>query len=94
MRHLGDPLARYRQPVNTWNSVLLEKALAERKAGAEQLQLEGTASVDTVIVSSVGVKGSLLRVCVEIEGLPVEAVVDTGVQCTVISREHLRNLNW
>ena len=58
----------------------LEKALAERKAGAEQLQLEGTASVDVVTVSPVGAKGSLLCVCVEIEGLPVEAVVEHSVQ--------------
>ena len=70
----------------------LEKVLAEKKAGVEQLQLAGTASVDVVTVSTVGAKGSLLRACVEIEGLPVEAVVDTGAQCTVISRELLRNL--
>ena len=70
----------------------LEKVLAERKAGAEQFQLEGTASVDTVTVSTVEAKGSLPRVCVEVEGLPVEAVVDTGAQCTVISRDFLRSL--
>ena len=70
----------------------LEKVLAEKKAGVEQLQLAGTASVDVVTVSTVGAKGSLLRACVEIEGLPVEAVVDTGAQCNVISMELLRNL--
>ena len=48
--------------------------------------------MDVVIVSTVGAKGPLLRACVEIEGLLVEAVVDTEAQCTVISREHLRNL--
>ena len=62
----------------------MEKVLAEKKAGAEQLQLAGTASVDVVTVSTVGAKVSLLQACAEIEGLPVEAVVDTGAQCTVI----------
>ena len=70
----------------------LEKVLTEKKAGVEQLQLAGTASVDVVMVSTVGAKRSLLRACVEIEGLPVEAVVDTGAQCTAISRELLINL--
>ena len=41
----------------------LEKVLVERKAGAEQLQLEGTASVDTMTVNTVGAEGSLPRVC-------------------------------
>jgi hypothetical protein len=36
--------------------------------------------VDTVTVSSVGVKGPLLRIDVEVAGLPVHAVVDTGAQ--------------
>ena len=62
---------------------VLEKALAEKKAGAEQLQVAGTASVEVVMVGTVGAKGSLLLVCVEIEGLPVEAVVGTEAQCTV-----------
>lgn len=31
-------------------------------------------------------------VCVEVEGLPVEAVIGTGAQCTIIVRELLRNL--
>ena len=70
----------------------LEKVLAEKKAGVEQLQLSGTATVDVVTGNTVRAKGSLLRACVEIEGLPVEAVVDTRAQCTVISRELLRNL--
>ena len=35
----------------------LEKALAEKKAGIEQLQLAGTASVDVVTVNTVGAKG-------------------------------------
>ena len=50
--------------------------------------------MDAVTVSTVGAKGMLLHVCVEIEGLPVEAVVVTGAQCTVtvISWELLRNL--
>ena len=34
----------------------------------------------------------MLCACVEFEGLPVEAVVDMGAQCTVISRELLKNL--
>ena len=70
----------------------LEKVLAEKKAGVQQLQLAGTVSVDMLTVSTVGVKGSLLRACVEIEGLPAEAVVDTGAQCTAIFRVLLRNL--
>ena len=71
----------------------LEKVLVKKKAGIEQLlQLAGTVSVDMATVSAVGAKGSLLRACVEIEGLPVEAVVDMGAQCTVTSRELLRNL--
>ena len=70
----------------------LEKILAKKNAGAEQLQLAGTTSVDVVMMSTVGAKGPLLRACVEIEGLPVQAVVDTGEQCTVISRELSRNL--
>lgn len=70
----------------------LERELAERKAAAEQQQLEGGGSVDIVTVSSVGVKGPLLRVGVEIEGLPVQAVVDTGAQCSVISRHLLKLL--
>ena len=70
----------------------LEKVLAEKKTGVEQLQLAGTVSVNMLTVSTVGAEGSLLRACVKIEGLPAEAVVDTGAQCTVISRELLRNL--
>ena len=70
----------------------MEKVLAEKRAGVEQLQIAGTASVDVVTVSTVGAKGPLLRACMEIEGLPVEAVVDTGAQCTIISRELLRTL--
>ena len=62
-------------PVNTWSSVLL-KSWRRYWPRRKQLQLAGTASVDVVMVSTVGAKGSLLRACVEIEGLPVEAVVD------------------
>ena len=70
----------------------LEKALAERKVAAEQQQLEGVGNVDMVTVSSVGVKGSLVRVGLEIEGLPIQAVVDMGAQCTVILRALLRQV--
>ena len=70
----------------------LETVLAERKAATEQQQLEGRGNVDMVTMSSVGVKGALLKVNLEVEGLPVQAVVDTGVQCTVISRQLLKQL--
>ena len=70
----------------------LEKVLAVMKAGIEQLQLARTASVDVVMMSTVGVKESFLCACVEIEGLSVEAVADTRAQCTVISWDLLRNL--
>ena len=58
------PIARYhhwwhRMPVNTWSSVLLKlETLLWEEAGAEELQLAGTASVDMVTVSTLGAKGS------------------------------------
>lgn len=60
----------------------LEKVLVEKETGAEQLQLAGAASVEVVVtVSTVEAKGLLLRACVEIESLPVEAVVDSVPKC-------------
>ena len=80
--------------LHQYSTEALEKALAERKVATEQLQLERGGNVDTITVSSnaADVKGPLLRVRVEIEGLPIQAVVDTGAQCTVISRVLLRQL--
>jgi predicted aspartyl protease len=80
--------------LHQYSTEALEKALAERKVATEQLQLERGGNVDTVTVSSnaADVKGPLLRVRVEIEGLPIQAVVDTGAQCTVISRVLPRQL--
>ena len=47
----------------------LETMLAKGKAAVEQQQQEGRGNVDAVTVSSVGVKGSLLKVNLEVEGL-------------------------
>ena len=58
----------------------LETVLTERKAATEQQQLEGSGNVDMVTVSSVGVKGPLLKVNLEVEGLPVQAVVRLRTQ--------------
>ena len=41
----------------------LEKVLAKKKAGAEQLHLAETASVDVITVSTLGGKGSWSQVC-------------------------------
>jgi hypothetical protein len=70
----------------------LEQVIANCKAAAKQQQLEGDGHVDVMTMSSVDVKGPLLQVSIEVKGLPVQAVVDTGAQCTVISRELLRQI--
>ena len=97
MRHLGDPVATSLVVQDASKhleqcSIELEKALAERKAGAEQLQLEGTASVDVVTVRTVGAKGSLLCVCVEIRGLAVEEGLTWEHSVQLFSRKLLRSL--
>lgn len=73
------------------------------ESGVQDLELEGLCReenrsrtmsterdcVDAVTVSTVEEKRSLLCVCVEVKGLPAEAVVDTGAQFNNISSELL-----
>lgn len=63
----------------------LEGLLAQKRAAMEQHQLTDAARIGTLETTPSELAGAILRVELEIEGFPVEAIVDTGAQCTVIS---------
>ena len=75
----------------------LEQILAKSKLQAEKKLLEGeTANVNALkgeSISTSTVVGPILHLDIEIEGVPVKAVVDSGAQSTVISRDLLHQVN-
>ena len=70
----------------------LERELARKRAAREQHQLEDAVQIVTLVPNVSEAPGSVLRVTMEIEGFPVETVVDTGAQVTVISRGLLHKI--
>ena len=76
----------------------LENLLAERRLNREQRELaeEGDRSQTSAVHASeekAGAVGALLHVDLNIEGLPVKAMVDTGAQSTIVSRSTLHAVN-
>ena len=71
----------------------LEQMLASRRLSREQALLNGSA---TNTVSAAGddvpAVGPTLLLNVSIEGFPVEAMVNTGAQSTIISRSTLHEI--
>ena len=64
--------------------------LAERRRSREQSLLSKSSHVSTVTTcGKVAAIGSTLLLDIKIEGEPVEAMVDSGSQSTIISRETL-----
>ena len=66
----------------------LEDILAKRKLEREQQLLQQAAHVDTIQAKETSLEavGPLLSLKVKIEGLEVDAMVDTSSRSTVISR--------
>jgi hypothetical protein len=58
----------------------------------EQHQLTDAARIGTLETTPSKLAGAILCVDLEIECFPVEAIVDTGTQCTVISRHLLHQV--
>ena len=79
------------KPASQLSTEELEELLARRQAEEEQHSL-GVGRIGVVTSEVSDVKGPVMQVRVSIEGFPVEAVVDTGAQCTVISRSLLRQI--
>ncbi len=76
----------------------LEDMLAERRLNREQQGLveTGTDSQTSAIKASEEkalAVGALLHMNIDLEGLPVKAMVDTGAQSTIISRSTLHAVN-
>ena len=66
----------------------LEKLLATMRLKVERSKL----SVGTVVADTVDAVGPVMFLDVEIEGCPVRAVVDTGSQSTIVSRDQLHQI--
>jgi len=74
----------------------LEKLLAEKRLNREKQELVNDGEVNTVGASGIHAAqavGSSLHVDIQIEGVPVTAMVDTGAQSTIISRSTLHDVN-
>ena len=69
----------------------LEKLLAECRLSREKVKLESASSANAVTASEeqADTVGTWIHVKICIEGLPVPAMIDTGAQSTIISRETL-----
>ena len=69
--------------------------MAERRLCREKVELESASSAIAVAASDeqADAVGTWLHVEICIEGLPVSAMVDTGSQSTIISRETLHAVN-
>ena len=76
------------KPASQLSTEELEELLARRRAKEEQHSLD----VGRIGVVTSGMTGPVMQVKVAIEGFSVESVVDTGAQCTVISRSLLRQI--
>ena len=81
------------QNVNTQEQSVqqLEQLLATMRLNLEQSKLN-TLRVGTVFADSVEAVGPVVSVEVQIEGCPVQAVVDTGAQSTILSRALLHRI--
>lgn len=66
----------------------LEQLLATMHVNLEKSKLQET-RVETVVADAIKAVGPVLFFDVEIEGYPVRAMVDTGAQSTIVSREQL-----
>ena len=74
----------------------LEQLLAKKRLQREQSLLEAGRSVTNAVTAScreVGAIGSLLEIGVSIEGVSVDAMLDTGAQSTIISRSALHDID-
>ena len=69
----------------------LEQWLATMRLNVEQSKLQKS-KVGTVVADSVDAVGPVVLLDVQIEGYPVKAVVDTGAQSTIISRDLLQRI--
>ena len=69
----------------------METLLASMRLKMEQSKLRKS-RVGTVIAQSADAVGPILSVEITVEGCPVTAVVDTGAQSTIISRETLHRV--
>ena len=69
----------------------LEQVLASMKLNMEQTKLKKS-NVGMVISPSAGTVGPVLYLNIKMEGHPVKAVVDSGAQCTIISRDLLHQV--
>ena len=72
----------------------LEDILAKRRLEKERELMKDAVHVDTVFAeeSSLGAVGPILSLNVKIEGVSINAMVDTGSQSTVISRSILHKI--
>ena len=75
----------------------LEQLLAKSKLQAEQKLMEDDAANVNALTSGSGTVstavGPVLYLEIEVEGVPVKAIVDSGAQSTVISRDLLHKIN-
>ena len=69
----------------------LEQLLATMRLNMEKSKLQ-KANVGTVVADQVSSVGPVIYLDVEVEGYPVRAVVDTGAQSTIISRDQLHQI--
>lgn len=69
----------------------LEKVLATMRLNLEKSKLQKS-NVETVVADQVSSVGPVIYLEVELEGCPVKAVVDTGAQSTIISRDQLHRI--
>ena len=88
----ADPTARsVSVSIDEESEQQMEKLLATMRLQVEQSKLHKS-SIGTVVAQSANAVGPVLFLEVQIEGCPVKAVVDTGVQSTILSRETLHRV--
>ena len=69
----------------------LEQLLATMRLNMEKVKLQKS-NVGTVVADQVSSVGPVICLDVEVEGYLVQAVVDTGAQSTIISRDQLHQI--
>ena len=80
-------------PIQNLTDAQLESILAEQRCSSEQSLLTESSHVNAVTAcGEVAAIGQTLMLDVMIEGEPVEAMVDSGSQNTIISRETLHRV--
>ena len=71
----------------------LEQLLAKKRLKAEQTQLcKGVSKIETIASDAANAVGPIIYLDVIIEGHPVKAVVDSGTQSTILSRDLLHQI--